>query len=95
MDIVYKKPSAYKSGAIVKKYKKIGGEYMEDNKPKNLKKWFKEDWIDLADINQYRVLRPTKNQRKGTIKGHTGGKIKISNNCFFFESAPKCPPKLR
>ena len=61
MDIVYKKPSAYKSGAIVKKYKKIGGEDMEDNKPKNLKKWFKEDWINLADINQYRVLRPTKN----------------------------------
>jgi len=61
MDIVYKEPSAYKSGAIVKKYKKIGGEYMEDNKPKNLKKWFKEDWINLADINQYRVLRPTKN----------------------------------
>jgi len=66
IDIVYKKPSAYKSGAIQKKYKQLGGEYIEDNKPKNLKKWFKEKWINLANANQYPVLRPTKKINKST-----------------------------
>ena len=36
MDEIYSKPSAYKSGAIVKKYKELGGEYIEDN---YLKTW--------------------------------------------------------
>lgn len=66
MDIIYDKPSAYKSGAIVKKYKSLGGEYIEDNKPKNLKKWFDEEWVNLANINEYPVLRPTKRINKTT-----------------------------
>jgi hypothetical protein len=41
-DAIYKKPSAFKSGYIVKKYKELGGEYIDDKKPKNLKRWFKE-----------------------------------------------------
>ena len=48
MDEIYSKPSAYKSGAIVKKYKELGGEYIEDKKPKNLARWFKEDWQNVA-----------------------------------------------
>ena len=36
MDEIYTKPFAYKSGAIVKKFKELGGEYIED---KNLKTW--------------------------------------------------------
>jgi hypothetical protein len=57
-DKIYKKPSAYKSGYIVKKYKELGGEYISDNKPKNLKRWFKEDWKDIGGL-EYPVFRPT------------------------------------
>jgi hypothetical protein len=32
---MYEKPSAFKSGAIVKKYKELGGEYIEDGKTEN------------------------------------------------------------
>ena len=60
MDEIYAKPSAYKSGAIVKKYKELGGEYIEDNKPKNLARWFKEEWRNIASKEAYPVLRPTK-----------------------------------
>ena len=44
-DEVYKKPSAYKSGFIVKKYKEMGGKYKEDNQTKNLKRWYDEKLI--------------------------------------------------
>ena len=58
-DEIYKKPSAYKSGYIVKKYKSLGGEYIEDNKPKNLKRWYQEEWKDIGG-RSYPVFRPTK-----------------------------------
>jgi hypothetical protein len=61
----YRKPSAYKSGFIVKKYKELGGQYGDDSKPKNLKRWFEEDWQDIAKIG-YPVYRPTKR-----INAHT------------------------
>jgi hypothetical protein len=64
-DAIYKKPSAYKSGYIVKKYKEMGGKYLNDNKPKNLKRWFKEDWTDVGHKN-YPVYRPTKRVSKKT-----------------------------
>jgi hypothetical protein len=64
-DKVYSKPSAYKSGYIVKLYKKLGGEYLDDKKPKNLKKWFKEKWEDVADLD-YPVYRPTVRVNKST-----------------------------
>lgn len=61
---IYKKPSAYRSGAVVKKYKELGGRYKDDDKPKDLKRWFKEDWTDANKVlgikNAYPVLRPTK-----------------------------------
>jgi hypothetical protein len=42
-DKLYSKPSAYKSGYIVKEYKKRGGEYRNNGKPKTLtKKVFKK-----------------------------------------------------
>jgi hypothetical protein len=56
MDEIYSKPSAYKSGAIVKKYKELGGEYIEDKKPKNLARWFKEEWKNVASKGEYPVL---------------------------------------
>ena len=46
-DKIYDKPSAYKSGYIVKTYKELGGKY-SGKKPdkKGLDRWFKEKWED-------------------------------------------------
>ena len=64
-DSIYKKPSAYKSGFIVQKYKEMGGRYIDDNKPKNLERWFKEGWKDVGN-KDYPVYRPTKRITKDT-----------------------------
>lgn len=58
-DEVYKKPSAYKSGFIVKKYKEMGGTYKDDGKTKNLKRWYSEKWKDVGN-KEYPIMRPTK-----------------------------------
>jgi hypothetical protein len=65
-DTIYSKPSAYKSGFIVKKYKELGGTYTDDNKPKNLKRWYLENWQNISNPNDYPVLRPTKRINKNT-----------------------------
>ena len=89
---IYKKPSAYKSGYIVKTYKSLGGKYsnlprepsrfnglegrvpmfnggMGDkvpyDKPRNLERWFKENWQDVGD-KKYPVYRPTVRINKDT-----------------------------
>ena len=54
----YKKPSAYKSGFIVKTYKELGGRYQNDHREKNLKRWYNERWADIGNEN-YPVYRPT------------------------------------
>ena len=54
------KSSAYKSGWIVKPYKQRGGKYEADDKPKNLKRWYKEKWVDIGN-KAYPMYRPTKN----------------------------------
>ena len=64
-DEVYKKPSAYKSGYIVKTYTQMGGRYGEDNKEKNLKRWFEEKWQDVGH-KSYPVYRPTIRVNKKT-----------------------------
>lgn len=66
---IYSKPSAYKSGWIVRTYLALGGKYGEDGgkntkstklKPKTgLTAWFKEKWKNVAKEGQYPVLRPT------------------------------------
>lgn len=58
-NLIYKKPSAYKSGWIVKTYKQMGGTYRNDNQPKLLKRWFKEKWGDIGG-QEYPVYRPFK-----------------------------------
>ena len=58
----YTKPSAYRSGYMVKLYKSMGGTYTDDKSPKNLKRWYKEKWEDVSNINDdkhYPVYRPT------------------------------------
>jgi hypothetical protein len=58
-DETYDKPSAYKSGFIVKKYKELGGTYDGEKTKKGLDRWFKENWSDIGN-NEYPVYRPTK-----------------------------------
>ena len=65
------KPSAYRSGLIVKQYKKAYNEYHKDNdpyigeKPKysNLARWFAEDWRNTRGEVGYKykndIYRPT------------------------------------
>ena len=64
-DQKYSKPSAYKSGFIVKTYKDLGGTYTDDSEPKNLQRWFKESWKDVGQLD-YPVYRPTKRINKKT-----------------------------
>lgn len=65
-DKIYDKPSAYKSGWIVKEYKKRGGEYRGRKKEnEGLDRWYKEDWKDIGG-KEYPVYRPTKRITKDT-----------------------------
>ena len=65
---VYKKPSAYKSGFIVKKYKEMGGTFKATTKAgidsRPLKRWFEEKWTNQHGTVGYThkndVYRPTK-----------------------------------
>ena len=57
-DSKYKKPSAYKSGFIVKTYKSLGGRYKDDGQEKDLKRWYNEKSADVGHLN-YPVYRPT------------------------------------
>ncbi len=64
-DEVFKKPSAYKSGWIVREYKKRGGKYLGSKKKDGLTRWFKEEWDDIGG-KDYPVYRPTKRITKDT-----------------------------
>lgn len=61
----YKKPSAYRSGALVKKYKELGGKYTGEKQKKGLVRWFKEKWEDIGN-KDYPVYRPTVRVSKET-----------------------------
>lgn len=60
----YKKPSAYRSGALIKRYKELGGRF-KDTGGKPLARWFKEEWKDVGN-KSYPVYRPTKRITKDT-----------------------------
>ena len=64
-DAIYDVPSAYKSGYIVKEYKRLGGTYSDDGTERTLKRWFMEDWRDIGG-KDYPVYRPTKRITKDT-----------------------------
>jgi len=58
----YSKPSAYRSGALVKKYKELGGRYADDGRQATLGRWFAEQWTDVNPTKKrgtYPVYRPT------------------------------------
>ena len=65
---IYDKPSAYRSGAVVRLYKENGGRYHDDDKPKKLKQWFKEKWTDVSTLQEshYPLYRPTVRVNKST-----------------------------
>lgn len=63
---VYSKPSAYKSGYIVREYKRQGGKYKSISNEKPLKRWYAEKWKSVGDKDQYPVYRPTKRINKKT-----------------------------
>lgn len=59
-DLVYDKPSAYKSGFIVKTYKEYGGKYKGKPDNEGLDRWFEEKWEDIGDDeDKYPTFRPT------------------------------------
>lgn len=63
---IYSKPSAYRSGALVKRYKELGGRYGGKPKEKtSLSRWFREEWRDIGG-KEYPVFRPTKRVTKDT-----------------------------
>jgi hypothetical protein len=68
----YKKHSAFAHGAVVKEYKRLGGKYKDDGKPRHLKRWFEEEWVDINPLinvrnkDAYPVFRPTKYVNKQT-----------------------------
>jgi hypothetical protein len=73
-DKTYKKPSAYKSGFLVKKYKEMykekygSGEPYEGKKTneKGIGRWFLENWVSVG--GEYPTYRPTKRINKDTPK---------------------------
>ena len=62
---IYSKPSAYRSGAVVKLYKQMGGRYADDGGERKLKTWFREHWRDVGQ-KKYPVYRPTVRINKST-----------------------------
>ena len=54
----YDKPSAYRSDALMKKYKELGGEFKEDGE-RDLARWYKENWAADVGNKSYPVFRPT------------------------------------
>ena len=65
------KHSAYKSGLVVKAYKKMGGKYGGKKPGKaGLSRWFKEKWRTQSGSKTYKkkgdVFRPTKRITKKT-----------------------------
>lgn len=70
-DAIYKRPSAYKSGYIVKKYKELNGTFKGDKKKSvGLPRWFAEKWVNQHGNIGYEhkndVYRPSKRVTKKT-----------------------------
>lgn len=65
-DKIYKKPSAFKSGFVVKTYKARGGKYRTVSKERPLADWFKAEWKSISGKDEYPVFRPTRRVNKKT-----------------------------
>jgi len=66
------KHSAYRSGQVVREYKKQGGTYIGKKPKGGLTRWFKEDWRTQDGSKTYKkkgdIFRPTKRITKETPK---------------------------
>lgn len=66
----YPKNSAYRSGLLVKEYKKKGGTYEGKKTTKGLTRWYKEEWKNQRGEVGYKgksdIYRPTKKITKDT-----------------------------
>ena len=64
------KHSAYRSGLLVKEYKRRGGKYSGEKPKKGLTRWFKEKWKTQDGKTTYQkkgdIFRPTKRVSKDT-----------------------------
>ena len=77
-DEIYKKHpkhSAYRSGLLVKEYKKRGGTYEgKENKSSGLNRWFKEKWVNQRGEVGYKqksdIYRPSVRVNKDTPTTH-------------------------
>jgi hypothetical protein len=62
-DKTYAKPSAYKSGFIVKKYKELGGKFTSKKPNEGLTRWFAEKWVNQHNKVGYQhandIYRPS------------------------------------
>lgn len=76
VDMEHKKHSAYKSMAITKEYKRLGGKIKGGSKTGGTSKWIKEDWRNLTPYatGQVKSIRDTpkcgnkgKNQKAPSI----------------------------
>jgi len=81
----FKSPSGiYRSSWIVREYKKRGGKYSgSKSKSSGLKRWFKENWVDLN--------RPKRNSKGKIIGYHKCGRKKVKSNGKY----PLCRPSRR
>lgn len=63
----FKSPSGvYRSAWIVREYLKRGGKYESPKKPSSkvgLKRWFKEDWVDISSKNRVSCGRSSGSKR--------------------------------
>ena len=76
-DIYKKHPqhSAYRSGLLVKEYKRRGGTYEgKENKSSGLNRWFKEKWVnqrgEVGYKNKSDIYRPSVRVNKDTPTTH-------------------------
>ena len=72
-DETYKAPSAYKSGFMVKKYKELGGKFVnKKDVTSGLTRWFAEEWKNQKGAIGYQhdndIYRPTIRVNKNTPK---------------------------
>lgn len=49
--------SLYRSAYINRLYKQYGGTFNNENNENNIKKWFKEDWINLNDYVRGKITK--------------------------------------
>jgi hypothetical protein len=68
IDMEHKKHSAFKSMAILKEYKSMGGRIKEGTGKKGTTKWLKEDWRNLTPYTTGKVTSIAKTPKCG-VKG--------------------------